>query len=63
MAQHIVGDCTHIHAIVHRLFDSDTLHLDRLGRSVELMVNHFETIERAVDCESPTIECNFVDAH
>lgn len=48
---------------MHRLSDSDTLHLDRFGQSAELMVNRFETIERGVDCESPMIACNFVDAH
>lgn len=63
MAQHIVFDCIRIHAIVHRLFDSGTLRLDRFGQSVELMVNRFETIETVVDYESLMIVCNFFDAH
>lgn len=62
MVQHIVFDCICIHAIVHRLFDLDTLHLDRFGQSVELMVNRFETIERVVDYEFLMIAYSFFGA-
>lgn len=63
MAPHTVSDCIRIHAIVHHLFDSDTLRLDRFGQSVELVVNRFETIETVVDYEFRMIARNFFDAH